>query len=487
MPNSCAERPTISLCIGDERLSTGSAGFLSHVDPCSGEQDASVPLAGAREIDRAVTKARAAYTDWCRRRSSERRDILLRLASLVEEHTDEFARRGTLDNGTTVTINRLMVTRSVEWIRYYAGWADKIGGAVTGSFDSNGEMSYVLPQPFGVIGCITTWNGPLISMAMKVAAALAAGNAVVVKPSEITPFTGVLFADLASQSGLPDGALSILPGAAEAGRALVSHPHVKKASFTGGHDTARAILHLCAENVKPAVMELGGKSANIVFDDADLDNACALGTMLAIGVNAGQGCALPTRMLVAKSIYSEVLDRVSSMAKHLSVGDPFDPGTASGPVVSERSLERILGMIHRAEQDGARILTGGQRLDGEFSDGYFLAPTVFADVRPDSELAQKEVFGPVLAIMAFDEEDDAIDLANSTPYGLSGHLFTRDVQRAHRVAERLETGEVLVNGAENLSPTRPFGGVGISGMGREGAREGLDEFLRTKAVAIGTL
>jgi aldehyde dehydrogenase (NAD+) len=404
------------------------------------------------------------------------------LADLMEAHADDFARLGVIDNGTPLGVAATMVPMAAEWTRYYAGWADKINGDVTGTLGADGEFTYTLAQPYGVIGIIITWNGPLISLAMKIPPALAAGNTVVVKPSELTPFTAGLFADLVAEAGIPDGVVNIVPGDSAAGAALVSHRLVEKVSFTGGPDTARKILHSCADTMKPVVLELGGKSANIIFEDADLDVAVSVGTMFSIALLSGQGCAFPTRMLVARPIYDEVIGRVTAMAGIIKVGDPFAADTVSGPVVDERSLLRILAMIERAKGDGARLVFGGQRLNE--CSGYFLQPTVFADVNPDSELAQQEVFGPVLSIIPFDSEDEAIRIANGTQYGLSGHVYTADLRRAHRVAEQLATGEVLINGAAPLGVTRPFGGFGISGLGKEGGRQGFEEFLRVKGVSI---
>ncbi|MFZ2174906.1 MAG: aldehyde dehydrogenase family protein, partial [Rhodococcus sp. (in: high G+C Gram-positive bacteria)] len=255
-------------------------------------------------------------------------------------------------------------------------------------------------------------------------------------------------------------------------------------TFTGGPETARKILHSCADQMKPAVLELGGKSANIIFEDADLDNAVAQGCIFSIALMAGQGCAFPTRMLVQDTIYDEVIARVAAFAENVAVGDPLDPATVSGPVVNEAALERILGIIDKARSDGARLVVGGNRLSGELAGGYFLEPTVFADVDPDSDLAQNEVFGPVLAIIPFHTEEEAVAIANNTRYGLSGYIHTNNLRRAHRVAEQLNTGEVLINGALNLAVNRPFGGIGISGTGKEGGKAGLQEFLRTKSIAI---
>jgi aldehyde dehydrogenase (NAD+) len=477
-------RPEVSLRIGGEKRRTASGGTFQHVNPCNGAPDAEIPLAGVIEVDEAAKVAQEAFLTWRQTNPTERRRVLMRLAELIEQHSDDFVRLGTFDNGTPTSLVGGLVAMSVEWTRYYAGWADRITSEVSGSYRAHGEFSYTLSQPYGVIGVIITWNGPLISLAMKVPAALAAGNTVVIKPSELTPFSATLFADLAAEAGIPDGVINVVPGSAEAGAALVEHPLIKKVSFTGGPDTARKILHACADHIKPSVMELGGKSGNIVFEDANLDLACSVGTMMSVGLMSGQGCALPTRMIVAHPIYDDVLARVSGMASMIKVGDPFETDTVAGPVVNKAALQRITGMIESAKKDGARLITGGERIRGDLADGYFLQPTVFADVDPRSELAQKEVFGPVLSIIPFDTEQEAIEIANSTPYGLSGYVFTNDLKRAHRVAEEMETGEVLINGAAPLTVHRPFGGIGISGMGKEGGRQGLDEFLRTKSVSI---
>ncbi|HEX4430801.1 MAG TPA: aldehyde dehydrogenase family protein [Frankiaceae bacterium] len=477
-------RPAVHLRIAGQKIATGSRGVHDHIDPSTGQVDAQIPLAGKAEVDQAVAAAHDAFQTWRRTPAGERRALLLRLADLIEANAEEFGRRGTMDNGTPSSVVGGMAQPAVEWTRYYAGWADKISGELSTSFASAGEMNYTLMQPYGVIGIIITWNGPLISLAMKIPAALAAGNTVVVKPSELTPFSAELYMDLVEQAGIPAGVVNVLPGSPEAGEALVTHPLVQKVTFTGGPATAKKILHACAEQMKPTVLELGGKSANIIFDDADLDTACGHGTFMSVGLLSGQGCAFPTRMLVQESIYEDVVARTAMVAKNISVGDPWDPATMAGPVVNKDALERILGMIERAKLDGARLVTGGARLEGDLARGYFIEPTVFADVDPDSELAQTEVFGPVLAITPFATDDEAIRIANSTRYGLSGYIQTTNLQRALRVSEELITGEVLVNGAANLRVQRPFGGLGLSGLGKEGGKLGFEEFLRVKSVGI---
>lgn len=484
MPEAAIDRtpPKVTLRIGDQRLAAGSGGEYGHINPCTGRVDATIPLAGEAEIRTAVQTAHEAFQTWRTARPAARRDALLRLADLMEANGTELGRVSTLDNGIPTT--GVMAAISAEWTRYYAGWCDKLSSDVVGSLTDGGVFSYTLAQPYGVIGAIITWNAPLLSLAMKIPAIVAAGNSVVVKPSELTPFTSQIFMDLVEEAGFPPGVINVLPGAALAGGALVTHDLVKKVSFTGGAITARHILESCAETMKPVVLELGGKSANIIFEDADLDRAIAQGTALSCAVMAGQSCNFGTRMLVQRSIYDDVLGRVKLVAESFKIGDPFEAGVIAGPVVSEGALNRILNMIERAQSAGARLLTGGYRLGGSLSDGFFIAPTVFADVDPQSELAQNEVFGPVLAITPFDTEQDAIEIANNSRYGLSGYIQTANLRRAIRVSEELVTGEVLINGAPNLMVNRPYGGFGLSGVGKEGGRLGLEEFLRVKGVGI---
>lgn len=475
------ERPAVTLRINGDRLTEGSGGTYDHIDPTTGLVDATIPLAGPAEIDTAVRAAHAAFDGWQSTPPAERRRLIHKLGDLIEANTEEFRRRSALDNGTPVLISAHYVKIAIEWSHYYAGWADKITGDVTSSFRSGGEISYTLAQPYGVIGMIITWNGPLVSLAMKVPAALATGNTVVVKPSELTPFAAELFADLVEEAGFPAGVVNIVPGDAAAGAALVGHELVKKVSFTGGPVTAQKILEACAAQMKPSVMELGGKSANIIFDDADLALACGAGVFNSVGAQSGQGCSIPTRMLVHRPVYEQAIAIAAEAVKHMTVGDPFDPTTISGPVINQAAADRIMGMIERAPSEGARLIAGGSRID---RPGYFIEPTIFADVDPASELAQKEVFGPVLVITPFEDEADAIRIANSTEYGLSAQIQTKDVYRALRVAEGIEAGEVLVNGAIPLTVHRPFGGVGLSGFGKEGGRQGIEEFLRVKSVAV---
>jgi acyl-CoA reductase-like NAD-dependent aldehyde dehydrogenase len=336
-----------------------------------------------------------------------------------------------------------------------------------------------------VVGAIVPWNGPMMGMGQKAVPALAAGNAVVVKPPEIAPFGALRFAELALEAGLPPGVLNVVVGGAAAGDALVRHRGIDKVSFTGGCATARLVMAAAAETPTPLTFELGGKSANIIFPDADLDVATSMAAMLGAVLLSGQGCALPTRLYVHDDVYDDVVDRFVSAIESVTVGDPFDPAVLMGPVVSERSCTRILGVIQRALDDGAgTLLTGGRRLHGALADGYFLAPTVFGDVDHDSSLAREEIFGPVLSVLRFHDEDEVVAKANDSDFGLSAYLHTGDASRAQRVARRLEVGTVIVNGFAAMSPGAPFGGVKQSGFGREGGRAGIEEFVRRKNVVF---
>lgn len=478
--------PVPLLRIGGETRETGSGGAFEHRNPYSGAPQATVALAGKPEMDEAVELAHGAFEQWRTQRPEARRDKLRALATLVRENADQFARMAALDGGTPVEAGRQGAALAAAWIDYYAGWCDKLSGEQMSTFDTRGEFAYTTPEPYGVIGLVITWNGPLISLGMKVAPALAAGNCVVVKPSELTPFAPGLFAELVQKAGIPPQVCSIVTGDGAAGDALVRHPLVRKVSFTGGPATARKILGACAEQLKPAVMELGGKSASLVFPDAeDLEAVCQHAVGWTIGVFAGQGCALPTRLLVHTDVHDQVLDRVVEIARGYPMGDPMLPGVAVGPLINEVAVDRVEQMLQRARRDGAgRFLLGGARPGGDLAGKNFIEPTVIADVDPEHEIVQQEIFGPVLLVQRFADEDEAVRLANVTDYGLAAYIQSRDVRRVHRLSERLRAGGVYVNGAVPINPHTAFGGVGISGFGKEGGRAGIDEFLHYKTVAI---
>ncbi len=470
------------MVIGNQRVAIGDAGYYEHHNPTTGQVQAQVPLADAGQIDQAVTGAREALPAWRKLPVLARAAMLHRLADLIAEHAEECDALSALETGTPATKLGSAFFASL-WTRYQAGWVDRLEGQTVPALLGRG-LDYVVPEPVGVVGIFVPWNGSLMGMGMSAAAALAAGNTVVVKPPELAPFGALRFAELALEAGFPPGVLNVLPGGAVAGRALAEHPLVDLLCFTGGTATATALMQAAAPTVKPMVLELGGKSANIVFEDADLDRAIPIAGQAAL-LLSGQGCALPTRLFVHDDVYEEVLERVVTTVEAAIVGDPLDPDTDVGPVITEASLGRILGVIERAQAQGAgRLLTGGTRIGGELAAGYFLAPAVFTDVDHASELAQQEIFGPVLCVLRFSDEDEVVRLANATRYGLAAYLFTNDITRAHRVAGRLEAGSVSINGAPGLSPNAPFGGTHHSGFGRLGGRAGIEAFVRWKNVYV---
>jgi len=477
--------PDVHLHVGGERLRVGSDGSYEHVNPVTGKSQGTVPLAGSAEIDAAVAAAQAAFPAWRALAPGARRDLLIALGEALADRSDELAHVIASETGTPVRIGAALVAGTREWCLYYAGWADKIDGAVHNSFPDAGNFAYSQPEPYGVVGVIFPWNNPISSLGMKVIPALAAGNCVVVKPSELAPFVTEFFARVLADVGFPSGVVSVLPGTAAAGDALVTHPDVKKISFTGGPATARKIMAACAGSMKPSVMELGGKSPYIVFDDADLDRVADTVTR-SMTVLTGQACVMGSRIIVQDTVYEELLTKLAARASAVVPGDPLDPDTAFGPVISADACERILGVIERARASGGvRVVSGGKRIGGAFADGFFIQPTVIADADPDAEIAQQETFGPVVTAYRFKDENEAVALANQTSFGLGAYLQTADIARVHRVVAQIESGGVYVNGGPAVLPNLPFGGIGESGYGREGGRAGLDEFLRLRTVTVG--
>lgn len=470
--------PEPSLIIGDQRISTVPGGTLQKFNPSTGTLLGTFPLGGPAEVDAAVAAAKAAFPAWRDTSPGERRRLLLRLAGLLEENQEQFVMLHALESGAPVN-PAMGATMAVDHLQYYAGWADKIGGELAPVYPSNG-FDYIKQVPYGVIGALLTWNGPLITAAMKTAPALAAGNTVVIKPAELAPFAAIRYGELALEAGFPPGVVNVITGGPEAGAAIVRHPDVAKVSFTGGIATARHILKDAAETITPVVMELGGKSANIVFDDANLDSAALYSSFFSN--QAGQGCLLPTRLLVQDGVYDQVTERLTGMISQIRVGDALDPATNMGPVISQAARDRIQGVIDtaRSDQQGT-LLTGGEPIT---SDGFYVNPTIFGDVDNSSSLAQQEVFGPVLSVIRFSDEEEALALANDSTFGLAGYVHTRDIARAHRVADRLDAGFISVNGHNPMPASTPFGGIKQSGYGREGGKAGLEEFLHHKNVFV---
>lgn len=472
------------MLIAGERIATGTGGTHEHIYPASGLPNAVIPLAGSDEIDRAVASAWQAHRDWMALTVDRRRDLLIGLADVVHEHLDEFARLNVDDYAVPISYagTALLLER---FLRHFAGYVDKPHGSstpVNGSFDIN----LVEREPYGVVGVIAPWNGALAVAGSCVAPALAAGNAVVFKPSELAPMAALRFGELCLEAGLPPGLVNIVPAGAEGGEALVRHPGIRKVHFTGGGATARKVITAAATNLTPVVAELGGKSANLVFADADLDSAATLAAHQGPLMQSGQSCACASRILVHNDVYDDFvavfLERIGSAR----IGDPMDPTVSFGPVISRQALDRILGAVDGAVRGGAgTLLTGGARIGGDLAAGYYIEPTVFGGVDNRSDLAQIETFGPVVSIIRFSDDDEAVAIANDSIYGLNAFVHTRDLIRAHSAARRLESGSVWVNTFSDISPQGPYGGYKQSGFGRTGGVEGLNEFLQVKNIRIG--
>lgn len=468
--------------IGETRPSATSLGTRDHINAATGQSQATVLVGGAAEIDAAVSVAVVGQRAWMAAGAEARRSALLKLAALIEAEADQFATLAALECGNPVTARGSSL--ALSWIRYYAGWADKIEGGYSEPLGMAG-LAYTRHEPYGVVGAIIPWNSPIVAIAMKVIPALAAGNAVILKPPTITPFVAIRIGELALEAGLPAGTLCVVPGDAEAGEALIDHEAVGKISFTGGGLVARSVMHRCADQLKPLALELGGKSANIICADADLAAAATMAAGWSLVPLAGQGCVLPTRVYAHEAIYDELLDRVREIGRGFRQGDPLDPQTVIGPVIHEAAAQRIMGVIDRAKvESGGSVVLGGRRGQGDLAVGAFVEPTIIAGVAHDSHIAREEVFGPVLAIVRFRDDEDAVAMANDSRFGLGAYVHTRDLSRAHRMASELQAGCVGVNGMLPMAPNQPFGGYKTSGFGREGGRQGLEEFLQVKQVAI---
>lgn len=480
------DRPTITLpdrtiLIGGEFRGSASGGSLDHINPATGKVQGSFAVGGAAEVNEAVATAKTAYPAWRKMLANDRRDILMRWADLIERNADEFNRIATAESGHPISFGGIGM--AINQFRYYAGWTDKIEGQIVPVYPEE-ALNLIHHEPYGVVAAITTWNGPVINAAMKLAPALAAGNCVVLKPPELGPFGTALLARLGQEAGLPAGVLNVVSGGPEVGDTLTRHRDIGKISFTGSIGIARIILKAAAENITPVVTELGGKSANLVFADADLDRAAIMAAHMSAVANAGQGCLFPTRLLVEDSAYDALVERIVAYVGGVKQGDPLDPETMIGPVISEGAANRIMGYIDEAKGGGATLLAGGSRAGGALADGFFIQPTVFGDVDNQMRIAQEEVFGPVLSIIRFKSEEEAVALANDTVYGLAGYVHTNDLRRAHRIAAALDAGYIGVNGFPPIPVTAPFGGWKQSGSGREGGRMGIEEFLRPKNVYI---
>ncbi len=473
--------PRFPLIIGDSREESGSGESVAHIYPGTGQVTREIRMGNAHDVDRAVAAARDALPAWRALPGDKRRDLMFRIAALLEARSNDFASSLISENGSVAMIAPFMGYDAAQKFRYFGGWADKIHGRTVPMWGAPAH-DYVAQEPYGVVGVIVPWNGPLFAATMVMAPALAAGNCIVLKSPDLAPYSTMKLVEMLLEAGLPSGVVNLVTGGADVGEAMVAHPGIDKIEFIGSGATARRVLANAATTLKPVGLELGGKSAVIVFDDADLTLAVKKGLSGAISSN-GQGCVNGTRLLVQRGVYDRYVQTLAAMAVHVSVGDPFDPATVLGPVISEAAMHRILGMIENGVAEGGRLVAGGARLSGDHAGGTFLPVTILADVSNASHIAQNEVFGPVLVVTPFDTEDEAIALANDSDYGLGAYIHTQNLRRAHHVTRELQAGMIHVNGGgEAMQPNCPFGGYKMSGHGRLGGVEGLNEFLQTKNI-----
>ncbi len=452
-------------------------------NPATEEILCEVAEGGAEDVDRAVKAARACFESdgWQKLEPRARGRMLARAADLLESRAEEFARLETQQNGKPLFESKIDVAMSVETLRYYAGWADKVSGATLPV--SPASFVYTLKEPVGVVGAIVPWNFPLNLASWKFAPALAAGCTVVLKPASETPLTALLFAEVAQAAGFPAGAFDVVPGDGKtAGAALVAHPDVNKISFTGSTAVGQQIMCEAAGTLKRVTLELGGKSPNVVFADADLA-AAVRGAQTAIFYGKGEVCAAGSRLLVERQVHDQVVEQLAARAKKLVPGDPFDRSTRLGAVVSRKQQATVLSYVEKGKAEGATLVAGGKAatVNGK---GYFVEATVFDGVTPDMTIAREEIFGPVLAVLAFDGLEEGVRLANQSMYGLAAGIWTRDISKAHQVARAIKAGTVWVNTYNLFDPALPFGGFKESGFGRDQGKDALEKYTQTKSVWV---
>jgi acyl-CoA reductase-like NAD-dependent aldehyde dehydrogenase len=491
MAESTAAAPALvkyRMYIGGEWVDAASGDHFETDNPYTGQPWALIPRGGPADVDRAVRSAHAAFTsgEWPRLNPSRRGGLLRKLGDLVAQHAEALAEVEVRDNGKLMAEMGGQTAYMAHWFHYYAGLADKIEGAVI-PVDKAEIFNYTRHEPLGVIGAIVPWNSPLLLATWKMAPALAAGNTMVIKPSEFTSASALEMMKLIEQAGFPPGVVNVVTGfGADVGVPLVEHPRVAKIAFTGSDGTGQKIYEAAARGLKHVTMELGGKSPQIVFDDAELDNA-AKGVISGILAATGQTCVAGSRLLVQESIHDRFVEKLVAMFEMARMGDPMSPHTQVGPIANQPQLEKILKYIGIAQSEGAHAVVGGKRASRpECGDGWFVEPTIFTGVNNRMRIAQEEVFGPVMAVIPFKDEEEAVAIGNDVVYGLAAGVWTQSMRRALMMAERLQAGTVWVNTYRTNSYMSPFGGYKRSGFGREGGKDMIYEYLQTKSVWIST-